>query len=89
MRIRYSSAFEKAYAERIKKKPQLKKLFWDKVAEFQENPLEPSLKTHPLTGLLEGRWAFAVAYDCRVVFHFVSDEEVVFLNVGTHDEVYK
>lgn len=89
MQIRFSSNFEKAYAERIKKNPKLKELFWEKVEEFQTNPFDPALKTHPLTGLLEGRWAFAVDYDCRVVFHFASEQEAVFLNVGTHDEVYK
>lgn len=89
MRINRSTEFKRAYNERIRKNPKLKKLFWEKVEEFQANPFDPSLKTHPLTGLLQGRWAFSVDYDCRIVFLLVSDNEVVFLNVGTHAEVYK
>jgi hypothetical protein len=38
---------------------------------FSKNPFNPSLRTHKLTGKLEGLWAFSVAFDCRVIFKFL------------------
>jgi len=57
------------------------------------DPFEPSLHTHRLKGDLAGIWACIVDYDSRILFEFVhspdSDEEqILLLNMGTHDEVY-
>lgn len=88
MRVRRSSAFDKAYDERIKKDPILRDLFWEALEIFEADPFHPALRTHPLTGPLEGKWAFSVDYDCRVVFNFTNNNLVTFLDIGTHDEVY-
>ena len=62
--------------------------FREKLLLFVDNPFDPRLKTHKLTGGLEGRWAFSVAYDCRVVFRFLSDDTVLLIDIGSHDDVY-
>ena len=41
-----------------------------------------------LTGKLSGLWAFSIDYDCRVIFKFLNDHEVLLIDIGTHDEVY-
>jgi mRNA-degrading endonuclease YafQ of YafQ-DinJ toxin-antitoxin module len=33
-------------------------------------------------------WSFSVDYDCRVVFSFVEPERSLFVDIGTHDDVY-
>jgi mRNA-degrading endonuclease YafQ of YafQ-DinJ toxin-antitoxin module len=58
-----------------------------------ENSFEPLLQTHKLKGQLAGSWACSVEYDCRIVFNFVEnpesgDEEILLLDIGSHDEVY-
>ena len=55
---------------------------------FSQDPFHPSLRTHKLTGKLEGFWVFTVAYDCWVVFAFLENKEVLFIDIGGHDEVY-
>ncbi len=55
---------------------------------FSKEPFNPRLRTHKLTGELEGLWAFSVAFDCRVVFKFLDKNEVLFIDIGGHDEVY-
>lgn len=60
---------------------------------LSEEPFTPSLKSHKLTGTLEGLWACSVAYDCRIVFTFSQDEDsqdsvIVLVDIGSHDEVY-
>jgi len=62
----------------------------DKLAE---DPYHSTLKTHKLSGQLEGLWACWVEYDCRIVFAFESDpntgeDVIVLIDLGTHDEVY-
>ena len=52
------------------------------------NPYDPSLKTHKLSGKLQEFWSFSIDYDERVLFYFTEDEKAVFVDIGSHDEVY-
>lgn len=88
MQIRYSSTFDKAYNERIKKNPALRHLFWEALEIFETDPFHPSLRTHPLTGPLEGQYAFSADYDCRVVFSLTHENLAPLRDIGSHDEVY-
>ena len=56
--------------------------------QFRRNPFDPHLRTHQLKGRLAGAWAYSVNYDYRVVFRFLSSDEVLYYDIGTHD-VYK
>ncbi len=51
---------------------------------FEENSFDPRLKTHSLSGKEKECWAFWVDYHYRIKFIFLNDEEVLFLDVGTH-----
>lgn len=51
---------------------------------FSKNPFSPRLRTHKLTGQLEG----LCDYDCRVIFQFIDKDEVLLIDIGGHDEVY-
>ena len=55
---------------------------------FARNPFEPTLKTHKLKGELKDVWAFWVDRSYRVTFKFGEKGEVIFADIGTHDEVY-
>jgi len=55
---------------------------------FSQNPFNPKLRAHKLTGRLEGLWAFSVAYDCRAIFRFLTKDEILLIDIGSHDEVY-
>lgn len=55
---------------------------------FKENPFDPQLKTHKLSGKDKESWAFWITYTHRIKFIFLNDEEVLFLDIGTH-EIYK
>lgn len=56
-----------------------------------DDAFDPQLKTHKLSGRLDGCWACTVTYDLRLVFELCLHQEqevAVLLSVGTHDEVY-
>jgi len=55
---------------------------------FAKDPFHSRLRTHKLSGSLEGLWAFSVSFDCRVIFKFLSKNEILLIDIGGHDEVY-
>ena len=54
---------------------------------FAADPRDPLLRTHKLRGELADYWAFSVDDDLRVLFRW-EGEEVLLVNLGSHDEVY-
>ena len=85
MFIKISSKFEKKYRrlpEIIKEEAKEKEFL------FRKNPFHPQLKTHKLSGKNKETWAFWITYFYRIKFIFLSSGEVLFLDVGTHGEVY-
>ena len=55
---------------------------------FVINPFNPRLKTHKLHGDKKDEWAYSIDYYYRVSFIFVGNNEVLYTDVGTHDQVY-
>ena len=90
MQVAFSDSFKKAFAKRIKKSTEIEQGFWDKLEFFVRDPFHSQLKTHKLSGKLKDLWSFSVEYDLRVVFYFTKDKpkKAVFVDIGTHDEVY-
>lgn len=84
-KVKYSPQFFKG----LKKFPKTQlKLLTKKEKVFLENPFDHRLKTHKLKGELSEFYSFSISYHYRIVFHFESDDVVVFDIIGTH-EVYK
>lgn len=86
--VAFSSSFNRAFKKRISGNRQLEEKFWERVGVFTNNPHDPSLRTHKLSGKLKGLWSFSVEYDIRVVFSFVGSNRAVFEDIGNHDAVY-
>lgn len=85
MEIIYLPKFAKTY----KKLPdKIKVLAEKKVKIFRNNPHDSRLKTHALSGELNGRWSFSVNYQYRIVFLFENRDRAIFLVIGTH-EIYQ
>lgn len=86
-RLSWAPSFKRAFRKRVMSTP-VEQVFRSRLEAFIENPFAPGLKTHKLTGVLDGLWAFSISYDCRVIVDFVSPEEVILIDIGSHDEVY-
>lgn len=89
MEVSFSDSFKKAFVKRIKN-TELENEFWLRMEIFIVDPFDNKLKTHKLSGRLKSLWSYSIDYDCRVVFYFTKDKpkKAVFIDVGTHDEVY-
>ncbi|MCH8319066.1 MAG: type II toxin-antitoxin system mRNA interferase toxin, RelE/StbE family [Bacteroidetes bacterium] len=87
--IIWDQGFKQAYKKKTKNSEKLKNKFWESIELFSVDPFNPKLRTHKLTGKLDKLWAFSVSYDCRVIFMFTDNKnEVVLIDIGSHDEVY-
>jgi mRNA-degrading endonuclease YafQ of YafQ-DinJ toxin-antitoxin module len=83
-----TSAFRKAFKRKVRGNETLEMRFQERVAVFQKDPFDPRLRTHRLSGQLQGLWSFSIDYDARVVFSFTEPSRVLFVDIGTHEEVY-
>ena len=89
MEVSFSDSFKKVFQKRIKS-TEIENEFWNRLEIFINDPFEAKLKTHKLSGKLKDLWSFSIEYDLRVVFYFTNDKpkRAVFVDIGTHDEVY-
>ncbi|MCK4352933.1 type II toxin-antitoxin system mRNA interferase toxin, RelE/StbE family [candidate division WOR-3 bacterium] len=86
--IIWGSSFKRAYKRLIRADPSLRPKVVKALETVTKAPFYPSLKTHKLSGELKGLWALVVEYDCRIVFQFTKDGDILLIDIGTHDEVY-
>jgi plasmid maintenance system killer protein len=52
---------------------------------FRENPFDSMLRTHKLHGKEKDAYAFWINYSYRIKFIFLDEENVLLLDIGTHD----
>jgi addiction module RelE/StbE family toxin len=87
MRLELEKSFRKKSKKLLQKNPSLKNIYETFLNKLLNNPFDPTLHTHPLTGDLKGKYACSLTYELRVVFKLYNDI-VHLLDIGTHDEVY-
>jgi addiction module RelE/StbE family toxin len=86
--VAFSSSFKRAFKRRIKGNAVLEARFWEKLEIFRNNPFDQRLRTHKLSGRLKDLWSFSIEYDLRIVFSFLEGDRALFIEIGTHEEVY-
>jgi mRNA-degrading endonuclease YafQ of YafQ-DinJ toxin-antitoxin module len=86
--VAFSSSFKRAFNRRIKGNAVSEARFWERLEVFRNNPFDQSLRTHKLSGRLKDLWSFSIEYDLRIVFSFLEGDRALFVDIGTHDEVY-
>lgn len=82
--VYYYSKFKKS----SKKYKEYRDLIKEKIYLFLKDPFDKSLRTHKLSGKLSNYWSFSINYHLRIIFEFIDDSTVGFLDIGTH-EIYK
>ena len=85
MKIRTTSYFERRYK---KLSAVLKEKAVNRERIFIKNPFDSRLNTHKLHGKKKEEWAYSIDYRYRISFIFVGGDEILYTDVGTHDEIY-
>jgi mRNA interferase YafQ len=93
MIVKTEPSFKRSFKKLIKKNPQLQDKILETLNLLTIDPFTPSLKSHKLTGQLDGWWSCSVSYDCRIIFGLTEDAAtgegvIVLFDLGSHDEVY-
>lgn len=82
--------FERRARKFLRKHPDLRPALRDTLDDLGRDPFQPKLKLHPLSGNLGGVQAVSLTYSYRLILLVrVTEQEVVLLDIGTHDEVYR
>lgn len=78
-------------AERfLQRHPGLRERYFQTLELLEANPFHPSLRLHPLSGRLDGLHSVSITLAYRITLEFeVRPREILLVNVGTHDEVYR
>lgn len=88
MRVSLDSRFKKSYKNRIVNNKNLVLQTKERIKLFKLDHKNPSLKDHKLAGTKKELRAFSVTGDIRILYIPVSEEEVIFIDIGSHNQVY-
>ena len=88
-----TSKFKRALKKFVNRNASLQQQVEKILLQMTEDIFAPNLMSHRLKGEYEGLRACSCGYDCRIIFSIeknkeTNEEEIVLLNVGSHDEVY-
>lgn len=90
----YTLIFTDSYKKRAKhfakNHPELKEPYRKALQLLAYNPCHPSLRIHPLKGKLSGLHSVSINLSYRITLEMIlSDKAIIFVNVGSHDDVYQ
>lgn len=82
--------FERRVRKFLTKLPDLRPRFIEILTQLSDDPFQPSLHLHPLSGKLQGMQAVSLTYSYRITLTLqISEHEILLLDIGSHDEVYR
>lgn len=88
MKIKLHPKFEKSFQSRIASNKKLVRRTEERINLFIINPQNPLLRDHQLTGVKRGLRSFSISGDIRIVYMQVAKDEVMFFDIGSHNQVY-
>jgi len=89
MKAKFSPFVQKGVAQIYKKDKRLAEKIQQQILLFESNPRHPSLRLHKLSGTLDNMWSLSITMSIRMVYRLTNKETAYFVDIGTHDEVYR
>lgn len=88
-RLATTHFFDRRARKFLSRHPDLKPRFKETLQALSADPFQPGLRLHALSGKLEGLQAVSLTYSYRIVLTLqITDEEILLIDIGSHDEVY-
>ena len=86
----WSPSFTRTAKRFVRLHPELRTRLATILQDLETDPFLPHLKLHSLRGQLEGKQAVSLTYDYRIILTvMLTDKEIILLDIGSHDEVYR
>jgi len=74
----------------LQKHPDLRDRFALIIDDLKDDPFQPHLNLHALGGKLNGIFAASISHSYRLTLSLqITEKEIILLDVGSHDEVYR
>jgi addiction module RelE/StbE family toxin len=92
--MNYEFIITDEYKKRLKKffkrHPDMIKRYEKAITILEIDPFHPSLRIHKLKGNLEEYFSISINMEYRIVIDFiVKNKEIIPIDVGSHNDVYK
>jgi mRNA-degrading endonuclease YafQ of YafQ-DinJ toxin-antitoxin module len=86
----FTDRYNRRAAKWLKKHPELRASYLKTLQLLELNPFHPSLRLHALSGKLQGLHSVSINLSYRVTLEFlISDREIILIDIGDHDAVYR
>lgn len=86
----WTASFTRAAKKFVQRHPELRQRFAAILRDLENDPFQPSLHYHPLGGKLENLQSISITYSYRITLTIlISEKEIILLDIGSHDEVYR
>ena len=89
LKIIRTGKYEKLEQDLLLENSKLEVEVLERIIWFKKNPDDTRLENHALTKKMEGRWAFSITDDVRIVYEWLGKTTIRFLAIGGHKKVYK
>ncbi|WP_022956225.1 type II toxin-antitoxin system RelE/ParE family toxin [Perlucidibaca piscinae] len=88
--IVYTDVYNRRAARFLKRHPTLISQYRKAMSLLELDPFHPSLRLHKLEGRMSQLHSISINLSYRVVIHFlIADDEIVPVDIGDHDRVYR
>ena len=86
----FTEQYNRRAARLLKRHPDLRQQYLKTLQVLEANPDHPSLRLHPLRGKLDGLHSVSINLSYRITLELlIQDEQIIPVNVGDHDAVYR
>jgi addiction module RelE/StbE family toxin len=86
----WTAHFKRSATKFVKRHPDLRKKVAGILRDLEKDPFHPHLEYHHLGGKFKGQQAVSITDDYRITLTImVTEKEIILLDIGSHDEVYR
>ena len=86
----WTAGFTRSAEKFIERHRELRGKFAIILRDLESDPFQPHLKYHNLSGKLKGVQAVSITHSYRITLTvLITEKEILLLDVGSHDEVYR
>jgi mRNA-degrading endonuclease YafQ of YafQ-DinJ toxin-antitoxin module len=83
------AGFRKKFIKQFSKLPKkVQEHFYERLDLFKDDPFDPMLNNHELSGVLKNVRSINITGDIRAIYEQVGENRALFLKIGNHNNLY-
>lgn len=86
----FTEQYNRRAARFLRRHPEMGRIYEKTLSLLAANPHHPALRLHALKGKFSGLHSVSIHMGFRITIEMIiTDKEIIPINIGDHDEVYK